>query len=69
MCNRMVTVWSVIREHMAHAQDAQQHVISRNAQPGEFHSRERVLMLILTKESKLLATWLGPYEVIEKVGK
>lgn len=61
----MMAIWPVVREHMAQAQHAQEHVYNQGAQPREFHPGEVVLVLIPTTESKFLATWHGPYDIVE----
>jgi hypothetical protein len=63
----MTAIWPVMREHLEKAQCAQAQVYNRGAHPREFQVGNRVLVLISTAESKLLATWHGPYEVIEKL--
>ena len=65
---RMTTLWPIVREHMAAAQQAQSRVYNRGAQPREFGPGDRVLVLVPTSECKFLAKWHGPYEVLEKVG-
>lgn len=69
MRERMMAIWPVVREHMAQAQHAQERVYNRGAQPREFQPDEKVLVLIPTTESKFLATWHGPYAIVEQVGK
>jgi hypothetical protein len=56
------------REHIDQAQRAQERVYHRGAQPREFQPGEKVLLLIPTTESKFLATWHGPYDIVESVG-
>jgi hypothetical protein len=68
MRERMTAIWPVVREHMEKAQRAQAQVYNRGAQPWEFQVGDRVLALIPMAESKFLATWHRPYEVIEKLG-
>ncbi|KAK5907135.1 hypothetical protein CesoFtcFv8_005015 [Champsocephalus esox] len=53
---------------MAQAQEAQRKVYNRGAQPREFLLGDKVLLLVPTTEHRFLASWQGPYEVIEKVG-
>ena len=59
----MTAIWPVVREHMA-----QERVYNRGAQPQEFQPGEKVLVLIPTMESKFLAMWHGPYDIVERVG-
>lgn len=63
----MTAIWTVVREHMAQAQCAQERVYNRGAQRREFQSGE-VLVLIPTTESKFLVMWHGPYDIVEQVG-
>ncbi|XP_076139108.1 uncharacterized protein LOC143122160 isoform X4 [Alosa pseudoharengus] len=69
MRERMKAVYPMMREHMETAQRQQQASYNRSAQPREFKPRDRVLVLVPTVECKFLATWQGPYEVIERVGE
>ena len=64
----MIAIWPVVREHMEKAQSVPAQIYNRGAQPREFQVGDRVLVLIPTAENKFLATWNGPYEVIEKLG-
>ncbi|XP_063060131.1 uncharacterized protein LOC134453222 [Engraulis encrasicolus] len=68
MKERMKAIYPIVREHMENAQRQQQAAYNRPAQPREFKPGDRVLVLVPTVECKFLATWQGPYEVIEKVG-
>ena len=65
---RMTTLWPIVREHMAAAQQAQSRVYNRGAQPREFAPGDKVLVLVPTSECKFLAKWHGPYEILTKVG-
>ncbi|MGL4351520.1 MAG: hypothetical protein ACRCT2_13310 [Plesiomonas shigelloides] len=58
----------MVREHKVEAQRAQKRVYDRPAQAQEFRPGEWVLVLVPAATSKFLATWKGPYSVIEKVG-
>lgn len=58
----------LVREHLAETQRAQKRLYDRPAQPREFQSGDRVLVLVPTTTSKFLASWQGPYTIIEKVG-
>ncbi len=68
MRQRIDRVAPLVREHMAKAQQAQQRHYNRAAQPREFQTGDRVMVLVPTAACKFLATWRGPYTVIEKVG-
>ncbi|KAL1263246.1 hypothetical protein QQF64_005985 [Cirrhinus molitorella] len=63
--NRVIPL---VREHMAKAQQAQQRHYNRAAQPREFHLGDRVMVLVPNVACKFLATWQGPYTVLEKIG-
>ncbi|XP_069371637.1 uncharacterized protein [Paralichthys olivaceus] len=69
MRDRMAAVVPIVKEHMEKAQRDQSAAYNRPAQPREFQPGDRVLVLVPTVECKFLATWQGPYEVIEKVGE
>ncbi len=58
----------LVREHLAHAQQAQQRYYNRAAQPREFQTGDQVMVLVPTSACKFLATWQGPYTVVERVG-
>ncbi|KAI2644445.1 Retrovirus-related Pol polyprotein from transposon 17.6 [Labeo rohita] len=58
----------LVREHLSKAQQAQQRHYNRAAQPREFQSGERVMVLVPTSTCKFLASWQGPYTVVEKIG-
>ena len=69
MQDRLAAVFPIVKEHMEKAQRNQCASYNRTAQPREFKPGDRVLVLIPTVECKFLATWQGPFEVIEKVGE
>ncbi|XP_073727643.1 uncharacterized protein [Misgurnus anguillicaudatus] len=69
MRDRMAAIYPIVREHMEKAQREQQAIYNRPAQPREFQPGDRVLVLVPTVECKFLATWQGPFEVIERVGE
>ena len=69
MRKRMAAIFPIVKEHMEKAQRDQRAVYDRTAQPREFQPGDRVLVLVPTVECKFLATWQGPYEVVEKVGE
>lgn len=69
MKDRVATIYPIVREHMEKAQKEQQASYNRPAQPREFQPGDRVLVLVPTVECKFLATWQGPYEIIERVGE
>lgn len=53
------------QEHMQQAQQQQARVYNRGAQIREFHPGENVL--VPSNESKFLARWLRPYEIVEQM--
>uniref|UniRef100_A0A803JMY6 Gypsy retrotransposon integrase-like protein 1 n=1 Tax=Xenopus tropicalis TaxID=8364 RepID=A0A803JMY6_XENTR len=67
MQERISAVLPIVREHMA--QEAQSRVYNRSATVRNFNPGDRVLVLVPTVESKFLAKWQGPYEIVEKVGE
>ncbi|KAL0170492.1 hypothetical protein M9458_035088, partial [Cirrhinus mrigala] len=68
MRERIERVMPLVREHLTKAQQSQQRIYNRAAQPREFQSGDRVTVLVPTSASKFLATWQGPYTVTERVG-
>ncbi len=58
----------LVREHLSKAQQAQQRHYNRAAQPREFQAGDRVMVLVPNAACKFLATWQGPYMVLEKIG-
>ncbi|KAL1279405.1 hypothetical protein QQF64_026078 [Cirrhinus molitorella] len=57
----------LVREHLCKAQQAQQRHYNQAAQLQEFQPGERVMVLVPTAACKFLATWQGPYSVMERV--
>ncbi|KAL0176991.1 hypothetical protein M9458_029321, partial [Cirrhinus mrigala] len=53
---------------MPKAQQAQQRHYNRAAQPREFQPGDRVMVLVPSSACKFLASWQGPYTVVEKIG-
>lgn len=68
MQDRIAAVIPIVREHLEQSQEAQRRVYNRSARVRSFNPGDRVLVLVPTVESKFLAKWQGPYEIIEKVG-
>ncbi len=68
MRQRIDCVMPLVREHLAKAQQAQQCHYDRAAQPREFQTGDRVMVLVPTAACKFLATWKGPYTVVERIG-
>lgn len=59
----------IVREHFQAVQNAQNHVYNRSAKVRVFKPGDRVPVLVSTVESKFLAKWQGPFEIVERVGK
>ncbi len=68
MRERIDRVMPLVREHLNKAQQAQQRHYNRAAQPREFQAGDRVMVLVPNAASKFLATWQGPYTILEKIG-
>ncbi|XP_077148857.1 uncharacterized protein LOC143809698 [Ranitomeya variabilis] len=69
MQDRIAAVMPIVRDHMLQAQGAQRQSYDRGAKVRTFASGDRVLVLIPTVDSKFLAKWQGPFEVMERVGE
>ncbi|MGL5295043.1 MAG: hypothetical protein ACRC9V_15010 [Aeromonas sp.] len=68
MRSRIDRVMPIVKEHLVEGQHAQQQWYDRQAKPCEYLPGDRVLLLTPTGTSKILASWKGPYTVVEKVG-
>ncbi|KAI2649246.1 Retrovirus-related Pol polyprotein from transposon 17.6 [Labeo rohita] len=68
MQEQIERIMPLVREHLTKAQQSQQRIYNRAAQPREFQPGDRVMVLVPTSACKFLATWQGPYTVIERVG-
>uniref|UniRef100_A0A8C5MX72 Integrase catalytic domain-containing protein n=1 Tax=Leptobrachium leishanense TaxID=445787 RepID=A0A8C5MX72_9ANUR len=67
MRERMARIAPLVHEHMKQAQDAQKRHYDKKAVAREFNKGDRVMVLVPTTESRLLAQWQGPYEILDKV--
>ncbi|XP_065268782.1 uncharacterized protein LOC135885080, partial [Emys orbicularis] len=65
---RLAQAGTLARENLKAAQEAQAQMYNREARVREFQPGDRVLLLLPSSESKLLARWQGPYAVIRKIG-
>ncbi|XP_053872984.1 uncharacterized protein LOC128831041, partial [Malaclemys terrapin pileata] len=65
---RLRQAGDLARENLKAAQDTQAQTYNRGAQTRDFQPGDRVLLLLPSSESKILARWQGPYEVVRKVG-
>lgn len=61
-------VMPIVKEHLQQAQEAQSRVYNRPTQPREFAPGDRIMVLVPMTVCKFLATWRGPYEVLQKLG-
>ncbi|KAI2642954.1 Retrovirus-related Pol polyprotein [Labeo rohita] len=68
MRERIDRIMPLVREHLSKAQQAQQPHYNRVAQPREFQPGDRVMVLVPNSACKFLASWQGPYTVVEKLG-
>ncbi len=57
----------LVRQHLTKAQHAQQQHHNRAAQPREFQPGDWVMVLVPNSAYKFLASWQGPYTVMEKI--
>uniref|UniRef100_K7EX43 Gypsy retrotransposon integrase-like protein 1 n=1 Tax=Pelodiscus sinensis TaxID=13735 RepID=K7EX43_PELSI len=65
---RLRTVGELAKENLLQAQNRQAQYYNRGAKSRTFQPGDRVLLLLPTPDSKLLAKWQGPFEVIRQVG-
>ncbi|XP_074845252.1 adhesion G protein-coupled receptor F5-like [Carettochelys insculpta] len=65
---RLEQVGALAKENLKAAQEAQPQTYNWKAQNHSFEMHDRVLVLLPSSESKLLAQWQGPYEVVRAVG-
>ncbi|KAI2658608.1 Retrovirus-related Pol polyprotein [Labeo rohita] len=68
MREKIDRVMPLVREHLVKAQRSQQRHYDRAAQPREFQPGDRVMVLVPNAACKFLATWQGPYTVLERIG-
>lgn len=66
---RLQALGSSARQNLLHAEDTQEAAYNKQARLREFQPGDWVLLLLPSSESKLLAHWQGPYEVIRRVGQ
>ena len=58
----------IVQENVQKSQDTQKRWYDKNARFREFGPGDPVLVLLPTSSSKLLAQWMGPYQVVKRVG-
>ncbi|CAM4403535.1 unnamed protein product [Lepidochelys olivacea] len=69
MRDRIARVKPIVREHLERAQKTQRTHYNHQAKLQRFQPGDRVMVLVPTAESKLLAQWQGPYGIIKTVGE
>ncbi|KAG1940831.1 hypothetical protein F2P79_016387 [Pimephales promelas] len=62
------TLGRLSRENLLQAQDRQSRLYNRGARLRQFTPGDKVLVLLPTSSSELLAKWQGPFEVTRRVG-
>lgn len=67
MREKLAKMTVLAQEHMAAAQLKQKAWYDQVARERSFEPGQKVLVMLPTEESKLLAKWKGPYEVIRKI--
>lgn len=68
MRERLEKMSELAQAHMAEAQRYQKRWYDRSARQRTFDQGQKVLVLLPSEESKLLAKWQGPFEIQEKLG-
>ena len=62
--DKLPKMTELMKSNLSNAQERQRKWYNRNARTCEFKPGQQVLVLLRTSSSKLLAQWLGPYEII-----
>ena len=65
---KLHTLGQLSREHLLQAQACQQRLYNRGAKLRQFTPGQKVLVLLPSSSSKLLAKWQGPFVVTRRVG-
>uniref|UniRef100_A0AAQ4NNT0 Integrase catalytic domain-containing protein n=1 Tax=Gasterosteus aculeatus aculeatus TaxID=481459 RepID=A0AAQ4NNT0_GASAC len=65
---KLHTLGELSRENLLQAQERQQRLYNRGAKLRQFTPGEKVLVLLPSSSSKLLAKWQGPFVVTRQVG-
>ncbi len=65
---KLHTLGQLSMENLLQAQDKQRRLYNRGARLRKFAPGDKVLVLLPTSSSKLLAKWQGPFEVTRRVG-
>uniref|UniRef100_A0A9J8AJ78 Gypsy retrotransposon integrase-like protein 1 n=1 Tax=Cyprinus carpio carpio TaxID=630221 RepID=A0A9J8AJ78_CYPCA len=65
---KLHTLGRLSMENLLQAQDRQSQLYNRGTKLREFAPGDKVLVLLPTSSSKLLAKWQGPFEVTRRIG-
>ncbi|CAM4612755.1 unnamed protein product [Leuciscus chuanchicus] len=65
---KLHTLGRLSMENLLQAQDKQSRLYNRGARLRQFAPGDKVLVLLPTSSSKLLAKWQGPFEVTRRIG-
>ena len=68
MRERLEKMGTLAQSHMADAQRNQKFWYDQSARQRTFIPGQKVLVLLPSEDSKLLAKWQGPFEVLKKLG-
>lgn len=68
MRERLERMTAMAQSHLAEAQTRQKTWYDKTARDRSFEPGEKVLIMLPSQESKLLAKWQGPFEVKRKLG-
>ena len=68
MREKLEKMTTLAQEHMHASQQKQKTWYDQTACERNFEPVQKVLVLLRTEDSKLLAQWQGPYEVLQKLG-
>lgn len=69
MRERLEAMTALAQDNLKEAQQHQKSWFDQKAKERVFSPGQKVLLLLPTSESKLIAKWHGPYEVTKQVGK
>ena len=69
MRERLDKMTTIVQSNMQEAQSRQKNWYDQTARDRTLKAGEKVLILLPTSISKLLAKWHGPYEVVKQMGK
>ncbi|XP_043083900.1 uncharacterized protein LOC122330719 [Puntigrus tetrazona] len=68
MRERLQRMSALAQSHLAEAQTRQKMWYDKSSRERQFEPGQKVLVMLPSQESKLLAKWQGPYEVRRKLG-